>query len=69
MQRQPEIIRKGPHKSVHCHFCKPPYASGEDKPRKGTYETKTKFNFSTQTAQLKMTNIMDEVRFLISEKS
>lgn len=60
MQRV-EVVRKGPHKSVHCQFCKPPGYSSVEEPRKSSYETKTKINFGTETAQVKLIDIFEQV--------
>lgn len=62
-QNAPNLERKGPHKSLHCKFCKPPgFVSPEA--TKPQMETKTKIHLAHEGADLRFLDIHDEVSFI-----
>lgn len=53
--------RKGPHKSMHCKFCKPPGVVTPEKATRPQLETKTKIHLAHEGADLRVCDIHDEV--------
>ncbi|KAK6643673.1 hypothetical protein RUM43_005183 [Polyplax serrata] len=52
--------RKGPHKSMHCKFCKPPGVVTPEKPTRPQLETKTKIHLTHEAADLRLCDTYDE---------
>lgn len=55
------VERKGPHKSMHCKFCRPPDPLLPEKLSQSHLETTTKLRVAHEAVDLRLVNVDEEV--------